>query len=509
MAIHDHGEELSAEEPALADEDWNPDHVALITVGIDVGSSTSHLLFSRLHLRRLGSSLSSRYVVVSRQTLGQSPIHDTPYAADGRIDAERLRELVDAGFAAAGLGPAEIDTGAVILTGVASERANARAIAELFAASSGRFVCAAAGHRLEAMLAAHGSGAVELSRQLGATVLHVDVGGGTSKLALIRRGRIEAVAAIAVGGRLVAFDRGRVVRLEADGARVARRLDLRLALGEPAPPGAEERMATALAGALREAMAASPGEMARELMLTEPLPGGTEPDRVTFSGGVSEYVYGRERRHRGDLGLALGRALAPLARGAPPPQGIRATAIGASQFTVQVSGDTMWLSRPDLLPLRGLPVVQARLDHGASLDPDRVAEAIAEGFRRLDLEQGSRTVALALDWSGPPAHANLRALAQGVATALPPGRAVGPLVLVFGQDIGRLVGELLRCELGVDQDVISIDGIEVGELDFIDIGQVLEGRRVVPVVVKSLAFGGHASEPLGITASGGVSERWQ
>jgi ethanolamine utilization protein EutA len=83
----------------------------------------------------------------------------------------------------------------VILTGEAIKRKNAQAIDELFAAEAGKFVCATAGHKLECTLAAHGAGAVKLSKERGDTcLLHVDIGGGTTKLALIDAARSSGVA---------------------------------------------------------------------------------------------------------------------------------------------------------------------------------------------------------------------------------------------------------------------------------------------------------------------------
>src|SRR5207253_8613418 len=164
------------------------------------------LLFAKLHLQRLTQSLSSRFVVVHREVLHKTPILLTPYRPDGLIDVQALERFVHAAYAKAGLTPEQIDTGAVILTGAALERANARAVAELFAGAGGKFVCASAGHNMEGILAAHGSGAAALSRVRGDTLLHVDVGGGTTKLAVLHNGEVVHTAAIHVGSRLVAFD---------------------------------------------------------------------------------------------------------------------------------------------------------------------------------------------------------------------------------------------------------------------------------------------------------------
>src|SRR3989454_1684163 len=197
---------VSPDDVAVNEVAWAADNVELTTVGIDIGSSTSHLMFARVHLQRLGTALSSRFVVVGRKMLWKSPILLTPYLPDYTIDVDELAGFIGGSYAYAGIERSEIDSGAVILTGEAIKRRNARAIADLFSEEAGKFVCASAGHHMECQLSANGSGAVALSRGHGATLLNVDIGGGTTKFALIESGRIIATCAIAVGGRLVVED---------------------------------------------------------------------------------------------------------------------------------------------------------------------------------------------------------------------------------------------------------------------------------------------------------------
>jgi ethanolamine utilization protein EutA len=472
------------------------DNVELTTVGVDVGSSTSHLLFARLHLQRLTDALSSRFVVVERTVLHKTPILLTPYRADGLIDVAQLQRFVERGYAEAGLAPDQVDTGAVILTGAALERANARAVAELFAGSGGKFVCASAGHNLEGILAAHGSGAVALSRQRGETLLHVDVGGGTTKLGLLHKGEILRTAAIHVGGRLVAFDDDdRITRIEPSALLVAEQLGIALELGMRLDPVDRERLADALVEILLDYVnGVEPSALGKAFLLTEPLElDGHRLDALTFSGGVAEYVYGREPQRFGDLGPDLARALKRAAardrlpaEALPLGEGIRATVLGASQFSVQLSGNTVHISDASVLPLRNLPVVYARTN---GVD---VASAIRQGFARLDLQEGEHPAAVAIPWRGEPHYDQLRALADGIAAAMPRSLAAGfPLVVALDGDIGASLGGILNEELNVTAPLVTIDGLELVELDYIDIGEVIQPANVVPVVVKSLAFGVH------------------
>lgn len=187
------------------------DEIILVSVGVDIGSSTSHLVFSRLVLERLDN----RYIVSERTVLHESDVLLTPYAADQSIDAVALGAFIEAQYAQAGIAPDKIDTGALILTGVAVRRSNSRAIADLFAAQAGKFVSVSAGDALETTLAAFGSGAAARSVRETARVMNIDIGGGTTKIAVCENGELVDLTAVDIGARIVALDaQGRLVRLE-------------------------------------------------------------------------------------------------------------------------------------------------------------------------------------------------------------------------------------------------------------------------------------------------------
>jgi ethanolamine utilization protein EutA len=494
---HDHEHDY-ADGAGPQSDFYYADNVELTTVGIDIGSSTSHLMFSQLYLQRLGKYLSSRYVVVKREMLHRSPIRLTPYRADNTIDADALDGFFREVYAEAGLNPAEVDSGAVILTGEAIKRANARAVADLFAEHAGKFVCASAGHNLEAILAANGSGAVERSRHPAQTVLNVDVGGGTSKLAIVHAGHVLETAAINVGGRLVAFDAdGCLTRIEPAARLAAERLGIELRLGQLLPAADRTRLAETLADCLLQAVRRERLDpLAQRLMLTPALTGDREIDVVTFSGGVSEYLYEQESADYGDLARPLADAIRlridrhRLPAGLQPAaERIRATVIGASQFTVQLSGNTIAITRPEMLPLHNVQVLHPHLPDGQEVQGDQVRSAIARGYQRFDLQEGEQVVAISIKWSGEPRYSVLRSLSAGIVQASERTIAAGlPLVLVFANDYGKLIGGIIREEFAATSDVISIDGIELQEFDYIDIGAMIHPSRVVPVVVKSLVF---------------------
>ncbi|HWE11453.1 MAG TPA: ethanolamine ammonia-lyase reactivating factor EutA, partial [Solirubrobacteraceae bacterium] len=216
---HAHGPGDDHDVPLEDNPLWQQDNVQLHSVGIDIGSSGTQVAFSRLHLRRLSEDLTSRYVVVRRDTHFESEVCLTPYAGEVQIDAMALGAILDKAYADAHVVPEDVDTGVVILTGEALRRRNAEVIASVVSERAGDLVCKTAGHHMEAMLAAYGSGAVRMSHERGLRLLNVDIGGGTTKLTLIDNGRITATAAFHVGGRLIAVGDGVVTRVEPGGAR--------------------------------------------------------------------------------------------------------------------------------------------------------------------------------------------------------------------------------------------------------------------------------------------------
>src|SRR5258706_4259957 len=195
-ADHDHDHfDFDVDERLEENPIWIQDHVTLVTVGVDIGSSGTQVIFSRINLRRYGEDLTSRYYVVSRETLFQSPVALTPYSSDERIDDAALGAIIDDAYKAAGVQAQDIDTGVVILTGEALRRENAEAIAVLLAEQRGDFVTAAAGHHMESMLAAYGSGASKLSYEQDKRILNVDICGGTTKLCIVEKSNVNCTAA--------------------------------------------------------------------------------------------------------------------------------------------------------------------------------------------------------------------------------------------------------------------------------------------------------------------------
>ena len=495
---HDH-DDLDGEVDPVSSSMWLQDNITLLSVGIDIGSAGTQVIFSRVQLRRFSEEFTSRYFVVGRETMYQSPVALTPYLSDERIDDQAIGRIIDSAYEAAGIHPDNVDTGAVILTGEALRRENAKAIADVLAEVGGEFVCAAAGHHMESMLAAYGSGAAKVSHDHLSPLLNIDIGGGTTKLALVEAGNIVRTAAIQLGGRLVVIDgEWRLARLDPAGGRLAALAGCGWDLGKKVSEHDIERVAAWMADALVAVLTQDPAPpQIQGLWLTDPLGATSGVKGVMFSGGVGEYVYGREERDFGDLGRRFGRAIRQrLVAGRFPfpllPAGecIRATAIGASEYSVQLSGNTVYISSPGvLLPRRNLRVIQPSVTLDDMIDPSAVATAIRHHFRRFDVVEGDTELALAFCWRGAPAHRRLAAFARGIVEALPLTLAAGkPLFVILDADIAQTLGALLKEELGVASEVLVLDGIALWNFDYIDLGRVRMPSFTVPVTIKSLVF---------------------
>ena len=468
------------------------DEIKLTSVGVDIGSSTSHLVFSLLELSQEGT----RYVVKKRTVLSESEILLTPYTDDLTIDTDRLGRFINEQYQHANLKREDVDTGALILTGVAVRRRNSRAIAELFAEEAGRFVSVTAGDGLETTMAAHGSGAVARSGADDAVVLNIDVGGGTSKIAVCAGGRVREVTAIDVGARLLALDGGNtVVRVEEAGRRHGGKVGVELELGQLINEETLQAIASEMADRLFEVVNQRDlSDETRELLRLPPLSYRGKVDAVTFSGGVSEFIYGHAANGFGDMGAILGREIRQRVEGLgvpilEPSARIRATVIGASQYTIQVSGSTIFISPPDAVPVRNVPVISVDFQWDDDIDPAKVIGAIEDALQRLDLQTGRQPVALAFHWEGSATFARLQTFCGAVVEGLKPVLDKGhPLILVNDGDIGGILGLHFKEEMKLDKPIISVDGIVLQEFDYIDVGALIPSSGAVPVVIKSLVF---------------------
>jgi ethanolamine utilization protein EutA len=339
-------------------------------------------------------------------------------------------------------------------------------------------------------MAAHGSGAVQQSRDQGLTLLNIDVGGGTTKISVIDNGKIRATTAVNIGARLVAHnDAEQIVRLEKGGRRFLADLGRNLDFGARVPNELRAQLANRMAHVLFDALTTGKQPW-DDFYVTPGLGALPKIDGILFSGGVSEYIYSRESTSFGDLGPYLGREIRSEAEQhnfaiLEAGEGIRATVIGASQYTVQLSGETIFVPESLQLPVRNLRVFVVHADWEAPVT-ERVDKNVAQVLGDRDPEV--RGTPFALAFSTPPfvGYGAVQDLAQGIDRALTHLPAEDrPVALVFGQNVGQVVGGILSAKWNMP----CIDEVTLSELDFIDVGEVVPNEGFVPVVIKSLAFG--------------------
>ena len=439
----------------------------LLSVGLDVGTSTTSLILSRLQVENRASGFAvPRMEIAGREILYRSPVAFTPLLGQELVDGEGIRDWVQEQYRLAGITRQQVDTGAIIITGETSRKENAAAVLQALSDYAGEFVVATAGPDLESLLAARGAGAVEYAKNTGKTVVHVDIGGGTSNLALIEDGSITATACMNVGGRLIKLEKGRVVYRSAVLEGLTD-ISVGQVLTEEAACGLCRLLASALEMALglREKTA-----VFRKLLTagTRPLP-SCDGAVVSFSGGVAACM--EEERpwdSYGDLGPLLAKALleSALCKGAYRlgTETVRATVIGAGCHSTQLSGSTVYWDRVGL-PLKNLPVVAAGEDIAAALSR-------LEGPGVLWLE--GRT---------GPSYGYVQALAERIAAAL----GDRPCYIALQADMAKALGVALRLRLGAERPILCMDSVAVSDHCYLDVGRPV--GPALPLVVKTLAFG--------------------
>ena len=469
----------------------------LLSVGLDVGTTTTQIVFSRIHLRNIApSSQVPRIGIGDRDILYQSEIVFTPLATRDRVDVRALDAIVNREYQRAGFAPNQVETGAVIVTGEIAKKENASEILQSLGKYAGEFVVTVAGPRLEAQMAGRGSGAAAWSREHYARVTNVDIGGGTANSAVFELGNTLAAAAMNVGGRIIEIDRSTMqLRHIAEPARkIIQHHSLPIRVGARAELGPLREFCNVIAQLTAELIQGRESELAHQVMLTPPMSVSGRHTKLFISGGVGHYFYHPLENVtletvtvHDDIGPLYGLALREnmdiqKMEAVEPPETIRATVIGASSQTVTLSGSTIWAEK-QILPIKNVPVVRPYLGSTANI-PDAVRDAMA----RMEIDPRAENAAIALDIHGALDFAQLQNLAQGFAEyAARELNAERPLILILGRDYAQSLGQAIKA-LSPQRALLSIDQVGLDEGDYIDIGLPMLDGRVVPLSVKTLVF---------------------
>jgi ethanolamine utilization protein EutA len=473
----------------------NVEYMKVLSVGIDVGSSTSHLIFSRLTLRRELSffNMSNRFYLVNREIIYKSPIIFTPLLDRYTIDIEAIVEFFETEYKKAGITPEMVETGAVIVTGETAKKQNAAEIVKRLSSKSGRFVSAAAGVNLESLLSAMGSGIVVQSGLRQKTILHVDIGGGTSNMSIASKGQVVSTSCINVGGRLLGIDENfKIWRIDGPSQFVMKKLDMSYQIGDIIQEEDVRKVAHEYAKALIEVMRGpASSAIAKELMMADSLDFSIPIDEISFSGGVAEMFYGSEEIVD-DIGKYLAEEIRILVEDldtpiVEPENKIRATVIGAGAFSLSISGSTTFYDEKIELPIDNIPVLPVHL-RNEEFDPKWFEEEINRAFMTFDMVEGEDLVALY--FKDPILHADrFSVFAKAIEKVLPNSVTNKKLIiLIFAYDFAKVLGITIRDETSIKSNLLCLDEILLEAGDWIDIGAPLKSTQAFPVTVKSLVF---------------------
>ena len=466
----------------------------LLSVGIDIGTSTTQLVLSRLTLENRANPFTvPRVSIAGREVLYRSAIHFTPLLSDTVIDAAGVGAIVEEEYDKSGFDRSQVDTGAVIITGETARKENAREVLSALSSFAGDFVVATAGPDLESILAARGTGVDEYSKEHHTDILHFDIGGGTSNLALYTHGELAATGCLDVGGRLIKIDRASRTVTYVSPALTRAGVDGVPAVGQTATPERLEPVLRAMVEALEQAAGLRPGRDRLDAFLTD----GTcwEPRSVPwvcFSGGVADCIYDQPEDWLafGDIGVLLGRAI----RSSPAfseehrlrgSETIRATVVGAGSHATDLSGSTIFY-REVSFPLKNLPILKlTRSEEGAGAA--ELARCIREKLAWYRDEGGLTQLVLALRGEPNPGYGRVQELARGIAEGLEPLRQAGfiPVVLVEA-DQAKVLGQAMAARMS--GPLLCLDGVGVDNGDYLDIGAPVADGTVLPVVIKTLVF---------------------
>lgn len=474
--------------------------VDILSVGIDIGTSTTQLVFSRIGMENTtGYFAVPRVSIVSKEVVYRSAIYTTPLRTPVLLDGEKVRGIIAGEYEKAGFSPQDVDTGAVIITGESARKENAAQVLEKLSGFAGEFVVSTAGPDLESVIAGKGSGAYQCSQENGWLVANLDIGGGTTNIALFDSGETVGRCCFDIGGRQIRVNEaGEITYVSPSAARIAEAAGVRIAPGER--PGEERlrRVTDKMADLLAQALYVLQPQPLLEAVRTAGSARMDRPSgkirRLVFSGGVADCMDrpGACAFPYGDIGQLLADSLlrGALCKAVKRLRGqetIRATVVGAGSYTTSISGSTIGYD-PALLPLKNVP---ALLLTGAEEEACFLGDAAPLARRiRWFLEQAdTEQIALALRGRRDPGYGELKALAESLSKAgdvLPAGR---PLAVILREDMAKALGLLLTRRLQGRRPVICIDGIRVEQGDYVDLGRPVMDGLVIPVVVKTLLFG--------------------
>jgi len=471
----------------------------VISAGIDIGTSTTQLVFSRITVENMASSFSiPRITIVDKEIIYRSNIYFTPLISKEEIDGDAVRNIIEKEYRMAGISKEQVKTGAVIITGETARKDNASNVLDTLSGFAGDFVVATAGPDLESIIAGKGAGADKLSKSEEGIVVNLDIGGGTTNIAVFNDGDLVDTGCLDVGGRLIKIDRvsKRIIYIAPKVKNIITDMKISLKEGASFDKKELEKIVNRLAELLLESINFMKRTDTYEMIITNKgIHDGYKFDYVTFSGGVADYVYNgqyAEEFKYGDIGILLGRRLRQLVDEAhistyKSDETIRATVVGAASHTTDISGSTITYDER-ILPVKNLPILKlSKADE--AIGYKNLSRTIREKVKWFDLENEAQQLALAINGVDKPSFKDIQDLSAAIIEGLEEYRKNDfPIYVVVEKDIAKVLGQTLNAQLNHSHRVVCIDSIQVQNGDYIDIGNPMANGRVVPVVIKTLVL---------------------
>jgi ethanolamine utilization protein EutA len=473
----------------------------ILSAGIDIGTSTTQLVFSRLTIQNVsGFGDIPRIEIVNKEIIYRSDIYFTPLLSENEIDAEAVKTIIISEYMKAKIKPGDLSTGAIIITGETSRKRNAKEVLHALSGIAGDFVVATAGPDLEAVLAGKGSGAAALSKETGKLVANMDIGGGTTNICYFQDGQVVDTACLDIGGRLIKISKGRIIYLSSKIKQLLEYLNISVNLGDCIENGENEclnklyYLAVQMVHILEQSVGLRPPTELLELMKTNRLISSDKvPDIITISGGVADCIHRKYEDEFifGDIGVILGEAVSNSKllyekMHEHAKETMNATVIGAGNFSMEVSGSTIEYQNCKF-PYKNIPVVEFEINEQKY---EVLGSEIKKVISRYQEEEEKDTmIALATKGIKCPSYSNIESIATEIIDALEDRINKGmPLILVFEEDMGKALGQALKRALPRSQSLLCIDRILCHNGDYIDVGAPIASGKVVPVVVKTLVF---------------------